>query len=261
MDDDEKMRAEISAEVFDGAGSPPPETLDLKSEPQAEPEKVAEVDEWAGVNPALRARFEQMQSVVQDVTTVKERLQQAERRVGALTNELSAAKKKPDPVQPPQESASWNQFKQDYTELSQPLEDKFKALRDELTQGRPDPAALKAELKAELAREQAIERVEEAHPGWQQMIAAEEFRQWQAQQPPDLQALANSDRPRDAIKMLDTYASYRKTLKSPAQIESERAQRLQASQSVEGRKLIPQKSQSDMTPAELRASLAKEIWA
>lgn len=260
MDDDVKMRAEISAEVFEDAGSPPSEKPESKSEPQAEPVKDAVVDEWAGVNPALRARFEQMQSVVQDVTTVKERLQQAERRVGALTNELSAAKKKPEPVVQ-QELESWKQFKQDYTELSQPLEDKFKALRDELSTGRPDEASIKAALKAEIARELAIDRVEEVHPGWQQLTATKEFQQWQVSQPPAIQELALSEKPKDAIKMLNHFADFRKSIKSPSQIEAERAQRLQTSQSVEGRKLVPPKSQSDMTPAELRASLAKEIWA
>jgi len=273
MTDDEKQRAQISAEVFgESAGTPPDEAKpELKSEPQAEPvvEPTAPVvDEWAGVSPALRARMEQMEASLGEFGTVKERLQQAERRVGALTNELHEAKKKPEPVkEEPVESERVKKFREDYPEINEPIEERIAAIRTDILSKVPaiDEKSLaetiKKTLKDEIAFELAVERVEEAHPGWQQTKETPEFRAWQKTASADVQKLAMSARAVDAIRMFDAFVDFKKGQKSPAQIEADRLKRLEQAQSPEGRKLQQPKAESDMTPAELRAHIAAQVFA
>lgn len=276
MTDDEKLRAEISAQVFDGqpaAPAPEPDKPELKSEeaPPVEeaPKEQEPVDEWAGVSPALRARFEQLASSLNEVETVKARLQQAERRVGALTNELHEAKKKPEPpkeVEPPPVPESWKKFNEDYTEFSTPIEERIAAVRAEVLEKVPTidekslAETIAKTIKAEIAFELAVERVEEAHPGWQQTKETPEFREWQKSQPAEVQQLALSPRAVDAIRMFDKYAEYRKTLKTPAEIEAARLKRLEQAQQPQGRKLQAPKAEADMTEAELRAHIAAQVF-
>lgn len=48
-------------------------------------------------------------------------------------------------------------------------------------------------------------QVEAAHPGWVQITRSKEFNQWSRRQPASVQALGASDRPSDAILMLDLF--------------------------------------------------------
>lgn len=284
MTDEEKdaaLRAEISAQVFDdqpAAKAPELQTPELKSEVapelpaevKPEPEVQDPVDEWAGVSPALRARFEQLSAGLGEVETVKARLQQAERRVGALTNELHEAKKKPEPKEPPAENEKAKKFREDYAELSDgvegTIEERIAAVRAELLEKAPtiDEKTL-AETIAKTVMEQitfdlAVGEVEKAHPKWQQTTATPEFRSWQKTASPEVQALAKSARAADAITMLNEYAEFKKSQKSPAEIEAARLKRLEQAQTTQGRKLPVAKSESDMTPAELRAHIAGQVF-
>jgi hypothetical protein len=277
MTDDEKLRAEISAQVFaDESAAPAPEAVqapELKSEPEpakADPVEEAPVDEWAGVPPALRKTVEALQARVGEVDSLQFRLKQAEQRLGAATNELSELKKKPEPakVEPEPEAVSekWKQFNQDYTEISTPIEERIAALRAEVLKKVPTideqslAETIKSTLKAEIAFEIAVERVEEAHPGWQEMKETPEFRQWQKTANPEVQKLALSARAADAIKMFDAYKEFKKGQKSPAEIEASRQKRLEQAQSTEGRKLPAVKAESDMTESELRAHIAAQVF-
>lgn len=272
-EDEVKARAQISAEVFGGvsaATAPEPEKPEVKSEPVAEakPEPQAQepADEWAGVSPALRAKFEQLSSGLGEVETVKARLKQAEQRLGAATNELSELKKKPQPVEPPKEHESAVKLREQYPEMSTTMEDRLAAISADVLAKVPTidektlAETVKNTLKAEIAFELAVERVEEAHPGWQQEKETPEFRQWQKTASPEVQKLAMSARATDAIKMLDVWKESKKPQKSPAEIEAARLKRLEQAQATEGRKLPVAKAEADMTEAELRAHIAASVW-
>lgn len=275
MTDDEKLRAEISAQVFDGqqpaAPAPEPDKPELKSEPQepvetVQPEEVP-VDEWAGVSPALRKTVEALQAKVGDVDSLQERLKQAERRLGAATNELSELKKKPEPVEPT-EGEKTKKFREEYPELSESvggtLDERIAAARAEMLAKVPTidektlTESIAKTVKAELAYELAIDRVEEAHPGWQQKKESPEFKAWHAEAK-DVPRVATTAR--EAIRLMDAYEAFKKTQKTPAEIEAARQKRLEQAQTTQGRKLPVAKSEADMTPAELRAHIAAQVFA
>lgn len=66
----------------------------------------------------------------------------------------------------------------------------------------------------ELARQRYYEaevwKVNGAHPGWQETVAAEEFVSWMKKQPESVRRLADSNRAEDAILMLDLYKQHLK---------------------------------------------------
>lgn len=278
MTDDEKLRAEISAEVFDGkpAGTPPDTDKPLEKAEEAQPAETPApsqepVDEWAGIAPALRAKFEQMATGLSEFETVKARLQQAERRVGALTNELHEAKKKPEPTPettPAPVAESWRKFNDEYQEISTPIEERIAAVRAEVLQKVPSidektlvetiSKTIKADLKAELEYELAVQRVDDAHPGWQDTKETPEFKDWHAKAPADVPRVATTAR--DAIKLMDAYKDWKKGQKTPAEIEAARLKRLEQSQEPQGKKLPVAKAEADMTEAELRAHIAAQVF-
>jgi hypothetical protein len=51
----------------------------------------------------------------------------------------------------------------------------------------------------------ADRRVDAAHPGWRTMVKTRAFREWTQAQPASVQRLGASQRPEDAILMLDLY--------------------------------------------------------
>jgi chromosome segregation ATPase len=265
--DDEKLRAEISAQVF--AGEPAataPEAAqapELKSEPEpakAEPAEEAPVDEWAGASPALRKTVEALQEKVGIVDSLQFRLKQAEQRLGAATSELSELKKKPEAVkEAPPASEKWQKFNADYTEISEPIEERIAAIRAEVLDRVPtiDEKGLAETIAETVKMEIAAERLEEIHPGWKERIETPEFKGWR-KTAPEFQQQATTFTA--AKRMLDAFTDFKKTQKSPADIEAARLKRLEQAQTTEGRKLPAVKSEADMTPAELRAHIAGQVF-
>lgn len=67
--------------------------------------------------------------------------------------------------------------------------------------------ATRLEEATETAYAMAV--VENKHPGWRKRVKTEEFKQWRVKQAPELQALAESYDPDDAITMLDHFETDR----------------------------------------------------
>ena len=133
------MRTEVAAEEFGDVSVKMEETISTSlpsppEEPPAEPN--TEEDMWTGVNPALRQSFDDMAKKVGEIdSTLPERLKQAEKRIGSLTNELyDNAKQKPatEPAQeqPPATNAAadedWEEIKIEYPDWAASVEKRFK---------------------------------------------------------------------------------------------------------------------------------------
>lgn len=111
-----------------------------------------------------------------------------------------------------QSSEKWDQIKEDFPDWAEAMEERLSKVRGGSSAAPVDVAALKAELRQEIA----LDSVEEAHAGWNATVATPEFSTWFNSQPDDIKALANSDRARDAIKMLDAFALASKPNNAPA---------------------------------------------
>lgn len=99
--------------------------------------------------------------------------------------------------------------------------------------------------KQEIQAFKAELRVESKHPGWQEKVAKPEFIGWLQSGPRELQMLAGSNEPSDAIRLLDIYEESRKTSgKSNTRLNSA------AAMPTGQRSAVRTKNVDDMTPQE-----------
>ena len=268
----EETRASIAGEVFgESAGTPP----EAKQEPKVEATpavEIVEVDPWAGVSPVIRQEFDALREKVGVIEKIESRLKQSERRVGSLTDELHAAKEaaKATPKAPSAaeiEAAAktvegWEDLKEFNPGWAEAIDARIAAERAELLKDKPDVAALREELQKQT--NEGISNAEAKfnghlvslkHPKWMEKTASPEFVAWHKEQ-----GEPNSFDPFEVIAILDKFDAHAKSRKSTKQITAEREQRLAQSEQIPGRKLPPSASESDMSPEELRASIAKEVW-
>ena len=276
-----------------GQGADPPQPA--RAADQKADTKGAEPDPWAGVNPALRQMFDGLTAQVAEGANMAGRLKQAESRIGALTNQLSEAKKAADALTKKHEDAptkeqieaaaaseaEWEEIKIEFPVWAaatdkriadkvakmpgiKALTDKIAALETKLAaaegDGSPDLRAEVSVLRVELAKDMVSQR----HPDWEATVKKPEFGFWIQVQDDATKAKFNSLKASDAIAVLDKFQEHVKKpgSRTAAQIEQERALRLKSAHLPNGGATrITQKAFEDMTPEEQRKSIAQEVWA
>ena len=269
------IRKEIAAQVWD-------EYQD--DEPQPEPEieereaQQPEVDEWAGVPPALRKTIEGINGKLSTLDTIDQRLRSAEGRIGSVQQAVfeqrkaaeEAAKRVKDAptkeqmAQAAKSDKAWEDLKEEFPGWGE-------ALHDELASVRQAAEALKQDIETlrtiqnsgsqhdveKLQREIDVKLVSVKHPGWQQTVKSDEFGQWLQGQDSDMQQkFLNSTDPVECIEVLDAFAKGN----SSQDVASSRQRRLEAATTVSKGRSAQTKNPANMTEAEYRAHVAKEIW-
>lgn len=269
------IRKEIAAQVWD-------EYQD--DEPQPEPEieereeQPPEVDEWAGVSPALRKTIEGINGKLSTLDTIDQRLRSAEGRIGSVQQAVfeqrkaaeEAAKRVKDAptkeqmAQAAKSDKAWEDLKEEFPGWGE-------ALHDELASVRQAAEALKQDIETlrtmqnsgsqhdveKLQREIDVKLVSVKHPGWQQTVKSDEFGQWLQGQDSDMQQkFLNSTDPVECIEVLDAFAKGN----SSQDVASSRQRRLEAATTVSKGRSAQTKNSANMTEAEYRAHVAKEIW-
>lgn len=273
------IRKEIAAQVWD-------EYQD--DEPQPEPEieerkeQQPEVDEWAGVSPALRKTIEGINGKLSTLDTIDQRLRSAEGRIGSVQQAVfeqrkaaeEAAKRVKDAptkeqmAQAAKSDKAWEDLKEEFPGWGE-------ALHDELASVRQAAEALKQDIETlrtmqnsgsqhdveKLQREIDVKLVSVKHPGWQQTVKSDEFGQWlQAQDQAVQQTFLYATDPVECIAVLDAFAGSN-TEGSAQGITASRQRRLEAATTVSKGRNTQTKNPANMTEAEYRAHVAKEIWS
>ena len=270
------IRKEIAAQVWD-------ENQD--DEPQPEPEieereeQQPEVDEWAGVSPALRKTIEGINGKLSTLDTIDQRLRSAEGRIGSVQQAVfeqrkaaeEAAKRVKDAptkeqmAQAAKSDKAWEDLKEEFPGWGE-------ALHDELASVRQAAEALKQDIETlrtmqnsgrqhdveKLQREIDVKLVSVKHPGWQQTVKSDEFGQWLQGQDSDMQQkFLNSTDPVECIEVLDAFAKGN----SSQDVASSRQRRLEAATTVSKGRSAQTKNPANMTDDEYRAYVAKKIWS
>lgn len=257
-DAEQSPDAELSQAVMQSEGD---KTVDAEIAAAA----VEKPDPWAGIPSALREEVEALQAKVSNFDQMDARLKQAERRVGAMTTELHAAKDaakavanaptKEQIVDASASEAEWAELKEAFPEWTSATEKRIASANAETLKRIPDAEVIKrqvAEQVETIAATMAGNLISLRHPDWKTIRDSKEFMDWQGDR--------NSDDPIEVIGIFDEYKAYKASLKTPKQIEAERDERLAASVTPRGRNLRPPKAESDMTEAEIRARVAAEVW-
>lgn len=270
----EEMRATPAIEEKPDAEEvvEPKEVAEPKAEPKAEPE-----DPWAGVPSALRNKLDMIGSTLEQFTT---RVKTAEGRVGAIQSELAkravADTKAAGSDAPTQrqiadakDDESWKELKEDFPEWADAFEKRMNAQSDKFSgkfaskddignalQSTRDEIRQELETKFNEQLEKRIVAIK--HPGYESTLKTPEFWAWFQTQPEHIQVKGNSTMAEDAIEVLDAFKA--RNTPPPATVKEKREKRLSSSVPVAGVKETPIKSEDDMTPDELRAHIAKQVY-
>ena len=212
-------------------------------------------------NQALLDKIAGLESMLTQVT---QRLRNAEGHIGGLgsqlkqqlqtaqqvsasggdaptANEIRNAQKSPEAMA---------RLKADYPEFADAMEsalnERLGSLEQQLKQQLQQPAQ-QGVTSQEIAQLRSEMYVEVKHPGWQGRVRTPEFMGWLQRQPREVQMLAASESPEDAVRLLDLHSD---ALKS---VTSQRTQRLNSAAAIpSGRSgaAARQKAVEDMTPEE-----------
>lgn len=146
-------------------------------------------------------------------------------------------------------------LKRDYPEFADAMEsalnERLSALEQRLA-AVPQQAQQPAVSHDEIARLRSEMAVEIRHPGWQDRVQTPEFVGWLQRQPREVQMLAASDSPQDAVRLLDLHGEATKT------VTSQRTQRLESAAAIPSGRSgsnTRAKAVEDMTPQEYWAYL------
>lgn len=278
---EEEVRAEEAKAVWEGVEPEHPPVEDVEEEEDTEEtaeeeQEEAPADPWADVPEAVKNTLQGINSKLQGLDRMDMRLKQAESRLGSMANEFYNAKKAADKVDDAptkkemaaaaENQESWDALKEDFPEWADALEAGIKTktadmdktiteLRGQIQQLSHQPNN-EPEIQ-ELKRQIAIMPLATKHPDWEQVKDSAPFQAWLAAQPQNIQhdALANPD-PMAAAKVLDLF----KKNKPKSDVSKNRKARLEQSQEVRGKAPPKSAAEADMTEAEYRKRLKKELW-
>ncbi len=243
MEDQDRKDAEAA---FASDDTPVPAVVvEAKPEPVVEQKEAPIVDEWEGVPPVVRRTLEgitgKLGALDQGVQSVKT----WDGRISAIQGQLDAAKAAAKEVKGPTpaeiEAASktmegWEDLKEFNPGWAAALDARFAAERAELLkQTTPvDVDGIKrdltgsisqAEIRAE-RRAREFARIDRKYEDWEADVKAPaggftpEFAAWYDKQPAAMQALANSENSRDALKMLDAFYESKKAVANKTRLEA-----------------------------------------
>lgn len=108
------------------------------------------------------------------------------------------------PKKPEENVATWTQFEKQYPTVADAMKSLF-AIKGGNVEDMGSLLEFVAEQRAATEFATSSKIVDDVHPGWFATSRTPEFKQWIAQQPPKIQAWANSPEPEDAILLFDRY--------------------------------------------------------
>ena len=192
---------------------------------------------------------------------VTQRLRNAEGHIGGLGSQLKqqqqlasqvAARGGDAPsageIRAAQGSAkAMESLKRDYPEFAEAMEAALNEQLQAIKAAMPQAQAQQGVMPEEIHRLRNEMAVEIRHPGWQDRVRTPEFVGWLERQPREVQMLAASESPQDAVRLLDLHNDAAKTATST------RTQRLSAAAAIpSGRSGANTRTKAieDMTPQE-----------
>jgi hypothetical protein len=228
------------------------ESAAIAADEDAGEEKVIDEEQ------ALKDKISGLESMLNQVT---QRLRNAEGHIGGLNgqlkqqlqtakqvattggeaptaNQLRAAQQSPQAME---------DLKRDYPEFASAMESALNERLQSLEQRFQAPQQQQGIQQEDIQRLRAEISVEVQHPGWQARVQTPEFVGWLQRQPREVQMLAASESPQDAVRLLDLHSD------ASNAVSSQRTQRLSAAAAIPSGRSSSQartKAIEDMTPQE-----------
>lgn len=272
QDEAQKIWDQLDAEE---TGRAPAAALEPQSDeltPEANPTDAAPAEQ-AGALPVSEEEAKTSEQALMDkiagletmLSQVTQRLRNAEGHIGGLGSQLKqqqqvaaqvTAKGGDAPTATEIRDAQKNpeamaRLKADYPEFADAMEsalnERLSSLEHQLKQQLQQQPAQPGVTAEEIAQLRSEMYVEVKHPGWQDRVRTPEFMGWLQRQPREVQMLAASESPQDAVRLLDLHSN---AVNSSA---SQRTQRLNSAAAIPSGRPganVRQKAVDDMTPEE-----------
>lgn len=250
------------------------EKADLEPEPA--PEQKPEP-----LSPEMQAIVDSVNKLTSNLTGMEDRIKQAERRVGGISNEVHAAKeaaaiqaKVPTPeavAEAAKNEEAWEDLQKDFPSWADAINAKiktqtsnfvsvsdFESLRDSISK---NPTVDTSQLETRL--------VGLIHPDWKQITQDPKYASWLNVQSDDVKFKAyKGTTAEEAIDVFNQFKAHKTEALNPNalaevnQIKAQRKDQLKSSTTTNTKhKTIRQKTFNDMTEAELREHIAAEVFA
>lgn len=260
LDAEDGGRAQPASE----ASGQSPEDLPTPAE-STDPAPAAQADaQGVGDAPAPtseQALLDKISGLESMLGQVTQRLRNAEGHIGGLGSQLKqqqqlaaqvAAKGGEAPsageIRAAQSSAkAMDSLKRDYPEFAEAMEAALNEQLQALKAAMPQASAQQGVTPDEIHRLRAEMSVEMRHPGWQDRVRTTEFVGWLQRQPREVQMLAASESPQDAVRLLDLHSDATKAATST------RTQRLSSAAAIPSGRSggnVRSKAIEDMSPQE-----------
>lgn len=240
-----EAKADEKAPAVDGDGAPAVAATTETPKAETPKEDAAAPDPWAGVPPIVRQTLEGISTRLGAVDTLSKDIKTTAGRVAAMQSTLATAKatakvmeNAPTAAQieaAAKDPAEWAELGKDFPEWTKATEGYIKQAlaveRAEILKQIPKPEAVDVDgLRSDVnvivgeatKRGRQLARVDFKHPTWEQDVYLDveapekgftpDFAAWMKTQAPETQALADSVKADDAIKMLDMYYDHRKNV-------------------------------------------------
>lgn len=211
------------AEFAGGEGAPPEPELPESETEQAEPEtEQAESEtgepESETEEPAPPADDnDPIAQLQRERDEWRHRYQSDQGRVSALQRKINELERQQQQTRPAQQQseempAAVKELIENYPEIADGVRalvegERARILRE--VQGQVDPLRQahlsRAQQEAQEREQRGVQAVEQAHPGWQEIVRTNDFQDWLYRQPAGIQALTKSDEPGDAIALLNLF--------------------------------------------------------
>lgn len=190
-------------------------------EAAAQGEAAKQDDPYAGLPDAVK---HELMGMKHQLEQANQRLRNAEGRIGGLNSQLqqyqqaaqatrSGGGSAPSASQIREAQGSAEAMKklaEDYPEfgaaIQGALDEQAATLRQELARLQPQQGEQPAVTAQDLEVMRRKLTVEAKHPGWEKTVATPGFQGWLYSQPREVQMLAASDHPEDAIRLFDLHA-------------------------------------------------------
>lgn len=238
------------------APAEPEKKVEEAKEPKTEEVKEQAPDPWAGVPPVVKAQFDSLNTKLDIVDKLPDRLRNIEGHIGGLTTQIKAAAEASKavvkaggeaPTQAQIEAASassekWKRIKEDYPEWVDAMEERLASIRPVTSEPKDYISKTDFEAKitevsgtnADLRRELQEDLIEHHHEGWKDTVKSSEFVKWFEGQKPEVKALSKSPKARDAIRLIDAFKADKSAAAEKAKKDKEAEDALRAGVTPKG---------------------------
>jgi hypothetical protein len=155
---------------------------------------------------ALDHRFKSFEGRLGKITTTLETLAAGK---AAATTVSAAGGDAPTQAQVQDAAKSsdrWKRLTEDFPDWAEAIDERFAAIPQAKE---VDLSGIKTDFSKQLAdaktEARQLARIDAKHEGWEETVNTDEFKAWLTKQAPEKQALAKSDKAKDAITLLDDF--------------------------------------------------------